>query len=303
MHGSRVSLVRPPVLAISLMRNSSFSRAVRLQTSERQATRPPSLFTAKMSTSASAVEFKPRLTTHYTPYGLPEHMRPAQQMTHVLGFPPQQMQQMQQMQQNQQMQQEQRQAMQRALASANTGRVGLAPPPDQSTKLPTSEVVQVPEHISKPNLDVITQDPFASAADFIPLDAGEPKLSDEQQKVLKLVLSGKSMFFTGSAGVGKSVLTRAIIRALRAKYANGPPISEVLGVTATTGIAACNIGGCTLHSWAGLGLAKMPVDKLFFSLTKDKHRANVLARWKNTKTLIVDEGQGGRTPFTYTRAH
>lgn len=69
-----------------------------------------------------------------------------------------------------------------------------------------------------------------------------PTLSAEQQRVLDMVLKDKkSLFFTGSAGTGKSVLLRAIIDEMETIY--GP----MLAVTASTGIAATNINGCTLH--------------------------------------------------------
>jgi hypothetical protein len=69
-----------------------------------------------------------------------------------------------------------------------------------------------------------------------------PELSDEQQRVLNMVMNEKmSLFFTGSAGTGKSVLLRAIIEKLGERY------GSQLAVTASTGIAACNINGCTLH--------------------------------------------------------
>lgn len=69
-----------------------------------------------------------------------------------------------------------------------------------------------------------------------------PTLSSEQQRVLEMVLHDKkSLFFTGSAGTGKSVLLRAIIDEMSIRYGAG------LAVTASTGIAACNINGCTLH--------------------------------------------------------
>lgn len=74
-------------------------------------------------------------------------------------------------------------------------------------------------------------------------------LSDEQKHVLDLVVNkGSSVFFTGPAGTGKSVLMRAIITALKEKYARDP---ERVAVTASTGLAACNIGGITLHSFSG----------------------------------------------------
>lgn len=85
-------------------------------------------------------------------------------------------------------------------------------------------------------------------------------LSDEQRAVLEAVVDrGKSMFFTGSAGTGKSVLMREIIAKLRGKFRKEP---DRIAVTASTGLAACNIGGVTLHSFAGIGLGKEPVPEL-----------------------------------------
>lgn len=123
--------------------------------------------------------------------------------------------------------------------------------------------------------------------DPLPVVTDAPELSEEQKRVFKRIMGGESIFFTGSAGVGKSVLTRAVIRALREKY----PDRNQVAVTATTGIAATNIGGCTLHSWAGLGLAKMSVDKLFYSLVRSKMKMDVVQRWKDCKVLIIDEGE------------
>lgn len=76
---------------------------------------------------------------------------------------------------------------------------------------------------------------------------GTEDLSAEQQAVLELVLRGKNVFFTGSAGTGKSFLLRRLIGRLRARYGEA-----YVHITASTGIAACNIGGITLHSFAGL---------------------------------------------------
>lgn len=67
-----------------------------------------------------------------------------------------------------------------------------------------------------------------------PLALGEPtKLNDEQNQVLKACLDGKNIFFTGSAGTGKSFLLRKIISVL-------PPDGTF--ATASTGVAACLIG-------------------------------------------------------------
>lgn len=59
------------------------------------------------------------------------------------------------------------------------------------------------------------------------------KLNDEQNQVLKTCLNGKNIFFTGSAGTGKSFLLKKIISVL-------PPDGTF--ATASTGVAACLIG-------------------------------------------------------------
>lgn len=109
-------------------------------------------------------------------------------------------------------------------------------------------------------------------------------LSDEQRGVAAAVVDeGKSVFFTGSAGTGKSVLMRAIISQLRQKYKREP---DRLAITASTGLAACVIEGTTLHSWAGIGLGKEPAPEL---VKKIKRNAKTKSKWLRTKVLIVDE--------------
>lgn len=109
-------------------------------------------------------------------------------------------------------------------------------------------------------------------------------LSDEQKEVLRLVVDQKkSVFFTGSAGTGKSVLLRETIKVLRDQYRREP---DRVAVTASTGLAACNVGGVTLHSFAGIGLGKQDVPEL---VKKIKRNAKTKTRWMRTKVLIVDE--------------
>lgn len=109
-------------------------------------------------------------------------------------------------------------------------------------------------------------------------------LSEEQQRVLDLVVNQqKSVFFTGSAGTGKSVLMRSIIAELRKKYKKE---GDRVAVTASTGLAACNIGGVTLHSFGGIGLGKEDVPTL---VKKIKRNAKAKTRWIKTKILVIDE--------------
>ena len=109
-------------------------------------------------------------------------------------------------------------------------------------------------------------------------------LSVEQRRILDLVAEGKkSVFFTGSAGTGKSVLLREIIKILRQKYKKE---LDRVAVTASTGLAACNIGGVTLHSFGGIGLGKEAVPELVKKIKRNQKAKN---RWMRTKVLIVDE--------------
>jgi ATP-dependent DNA helicase PIF1 len=110
------------------------------------------------------------------------------------------------------------------------------------------------------------------------------QLTNEQNRVKELVVNqGKSVFFTGSAGTGKSVLMRAIIAALKKKYVRE---ADRVAVTASTGLAACNIGGVTLHSFGGIGLGKEDIPTLLKKIKRNQKAKN---RWLRTKVLIVDE--------------
>lgn len=106
-------------------------------------------------------------------------------------------------------------------------------------------------------------------------------LSQEQEYVRHLALQGKSMFFTGSAGTGKSVLLRQIIKDLKALHGPG-----TVAVTASTGLAAYHIGGITVHSFAGIGLGKGDLPALIKLVRRNR---KVFRRWKDTKVLIIDE--------------
>lgn len=109
-------------------------------------------------------------------------------------------------------------------------------------------------------------------------------LSPEQHAVLESVVrQGKNVFFTGSAGTGKSVLLQYIMNDLKAKYRSKP---DAVAVTASTGIAACNVGGITLHSFGGVGLAREQPERLM-SLVRRNRKA--MTRWMRTQVLVIDE--------------
>lgn len=101
-------------------------------------------------------------------------------------------------------------------------------------------------------------------------------LDIQQKEVLETCLSGRNVFFTGSAGTGKSYLLRKIIGSLPA---------DVTVATASTGVAACHIGGITLHQFAGIGLGTASINACVDMAMKS---ASSLI-WKKCKHLIIDE--------------
>ena len=79
----------------------------------------------------------------------------------------------------------------------------------------------------------------------------KPKLSytltEIQVGVMDACKRGKNIFYTGGAGTGKSTLLTMLIDALVLQHG----VQHVF-VAATTGLAACAIGGTTIHQFAGI---------------------------------------------------
>lgn len=132
--------------------------------------------------------------------------------------------------------------------------------------------------------DISVDDIKAAATAHHKVTHAAMSLSTEQQHVQEMVIEKKqSVFFTGPAGTGKSVLMRSIIAALKKRWARDP---ERLSVTASTGLAACNIGGMTLHSFSGIGLGKEDVPTLVKKIRRNPKAKN---RWLRTSVLVIDE--------------
>ncbi len=93
--------------------------------------------------------------------------------------------------------------------------------------------------------------------------------------IVHLVKSGENLFITGHAGTGKSY----ILNMLKSKF-------KKLVVTSTTGIAAVNVKGQTIHSWAGVGICRYPVDTVVKNiLNKPTVRNQIL----KCEMLALDE--------------
>lgn len=81
------------------------------------------------------------------------------------------------------------------------------------------------------------------------------RLSVEQRRAVESAVAGDTVFITGGAGVGKSVVVQELANQLRR-------VGKKVALTAPTGVGAVNVGGRTTHSWFGQGLAQDAVADL-----------------------------------------
>ncbi|CAI2309100.1 unnamed protein product [Caenorhabditis sp. 36 PRJEB53466] len=103
-------------------------------------------------------------------------------------------------------------------------------------------------------------------------------LSEEQKNVVRTVINSRqSIFFTGSAGTGKSVILKRIIEMLPAKSTF---------VTAATGVAASQIGGITLHAFSGFHHETSSAELCCQQVMRQNH---MVRQWKQCSHLIIDE--------------
>ena len=102
----------------------------------------------------------------------------------------------------------------------------------------------------------------------------------EQLHVMKAVVNDQhSVFFTGAAGTGKTYTLRRLISLLKSK-------GMQVAVTASTGVAACALGGSTIHSWSGMGRATEGVEALAARANSSR---STKQRWQNAQVLVLDE--------------
>lgn len=102
-------------------------------------------------------------------------------------------------------------------------------------------------------------------------------------RFLDLASAGENTFLTGPAGSGKSYQVRQFLK-------RHPDCH----VTASTGVAALNVGGMTVHRWSGmmLGPAKGQDYERFFTQLARDGKPNVRAafnRVRRCQRLVIDE--------------
>jgi len=99
----------------------------------------------------------------------------------------------------------------------------------------------------------------------------------KQTLALAILDAGNSVFLTGPAGSGKTHVLNQFVKEARQ---NGKSVA----VTASTGLAATHLGGSTIHSWAGIGIA----DELTKRAVGDMSKSRVDQIGK-ADVLVIDE--------------
>lgn len=114
-----------------------------------------------------------------------------------------------------------------------------------------------------------------------PLPATEPELCEEQSNLVNLILSGANVFYTGSAGCGKSTVLKAFVKRLKDR-------GKTVNIIAPTGKSALDVEGTTIWTYAGWypDIMKLPIEKLEI---KAQYQPFVNARLCETDVLVIDE--------------
>lgn len=100
------------------------------------------------------------------------------------------------------------------------------------------------------------------------------QLTVEQNYALQAMLAGTNVFLTGEAGTGKSTIVHEFKRQTKKNCV----------FLAPTGIAAVNIGGCTIHSFLRLTPSLMSEESIG-SIGNKKQRELI----RSVEVIIIDE--------------
>lgn len=100
-----------------------------------------------------------------------------------------------------------------------------------------------------------------------------------QDQAFDILTTGANVFLTGEPGSGKTHTVNRYVAWLR-EHGIEPAL------VASTGIAATHIGGMTVHSWAGIGIAEMLTS---WDLDRISSTERVVKRIAKAKVLIIDE--------------
>lgn len=108
--------------------------------------------------------------------------------------------------------------------------------------------------------------------EVVKLDNLEIEINEDYQKAFQEIDKNSNIFITGEAGTGKSCFLRLLCKKLKENHKN-------YVVLASTGVAALNVNGCTIHS--------------FFKFSIHGIRPHIIENkkdlFKNLDVIIIDE--------------
>ena len=108
----------------------------------------------------------------------------------------------------------------------------------------------------------------------------EPRLCAEQLALVELIMSDKNVFYTGSAGCGKSTVLKHFVPLLR-------NVLKKVDILAPTGKAALEVNDRTLHNYAGW--VPHSFGQPLWNLENKARGNKVRKRLRATDVLIIDE--------------
>lgn len=121
---------------------------------------------------------------------------------------------------------------------------------------------------------------MAQREEVSPRERAELEYKFKEDEIVRMIHREEPVILTGLGGCGKSHMLRKL-------YLRLTELGFTVGVTGSTGIAAVNVGGRTLHSWAGIGLGDKSVDYHYKEILS---RPKTRKRWLTTSALFLEEG-------------
>lgn len=140
------------------------------------------------------------------------------------------------------------------------------------------ELVPFQDNVSPAHFKQAVVPRDSPAADVVPIL--EPTLCKEQADLVHLILSGQNVFYTGSAGCGKSTVLKAFVK----RFAE---LGKKVDIVAPTGRAALDINGST--TWTYAGWTPDHHKKPLKELRAAAHGKFVHKRLNETNVLVIDE--------------
>ncbi len=106
----------------------------------------------------------------------------------------------------------------------------------------------------------------------------------KQKEALRVLQQGHNVLLTGAAGSGKTYVLEELTQWSRLQ-------GRKVAVTATTGLAATNINGTTIHNWSGIGVRNrktLLLPKTIPNIVRNM-RPRFRAAIQNADILLIDE--------------